>query len=826
MQTPATEKKLFHCYSSVFTTIIFFIALTGAQTVAAQNGSVTGVIKNDSSAAVENVSVLLLKKADSGFVAGTITDKKGQFQLKVKQYGSFIIRISKLGFKTKFLEIAVSTSAPVYNTGQVLLEQEVTELKEVVIRSNRPMVQLQDDKLVFNVENDPSLKGLMATDALRKTPFVIVDGNGSISIAGKRTLRVLLNGKATGIVAFNPSEVLKTFPADMIKRIEVITQPSSKYDAEGTGGVINIVTKKNIQGYFINNGVGISSNFNQYSAPGFSNNFAIKYGRFGISGYWSSSWNRLNDITRQTDYLAKQTTAPFYRRYADEVTNQNIQSNQGDFELSWDLDSLSSISGYGTVRTNSEDNVSNKMLSLFDRSGASLDRGNWSSTQQKDLPKNSWGLDYTKKFKKNTNGEFSLLWNIQKTKSDNTTNNVQNNQTIVDRSVINSNQFKNVQHIIQADLSLPTKGTDRLEVGAKSILRKAHSDYMSLLQNAATGKYEADISNTNVFSFSQQVWSTYVSYRFSFGKLRIVPGYRLEHTYLNGSFKTTGTTAVQRYTNLFPNVAVYQNFGKNNNQRLSFSYNKSLSRPDISYLNPFVDNNDPLFINYGNPNVNPEFGHSISLGYSITKPKITFNGTVYYEITTDEILGYTALDASTGITTTSFANLGKTIRKQLSFFFSVRPVKNLSINIPMNIFHLDISSKTPVGINNNGWGASGNINVSYRLNAKLDFVYSSSLQIPGINLQGRLPNTYYYNFSAHIRVLKNKGRITLSTTNPFDRSLLFKQTIESKDFAQTDKQYQPRTRVVGISFGYTISKLKENISRKKVAKANDLKTRN
>ena len=264
-----------------------------------------------------------------------------------------------------------------------------------------------------------------------------------------------------------------------------------------------------------------------------------------------------------------------------------------------------------------------------------------------------------------------MNWNLKKKKSENMSDNSQDNLNIADRFIINENKFRDIQHTIQSDLTWPMANKQSIELGFKGILRDAFSDYESNLKNLSTQKFEIDPTNSNRYNFKQQVWGVYTTYRFSLGKYRFIPGVRVEKTNITANFQSTATQAKQQYSNVFPNINIRRNFTKYS-QSIGFSYSRKLARPDISYLNPFVRNSDPLFITVGNPALNPEFTDEFSISYGFNKSKFNFNTTLTHERTTNEILAYTSFDPVTGISQTGFENLGKTNTTTLTFYFRIQ----------------------------------------------------------------------------------------------------------------------------------------------------------
>lgn len=324
-------------------------------------------------------------------------------------------------------------------------------LKEVVVKTQRPLVEQADDRIVFNVEDDPGAKTETAIDILRKTPFVTVDGEDNIKVNGKSNFKVLLNNRETSMFARNIKEALRGFPGALISKIEVITSPSAKYDGEGIGGLINIITKKKVVGY---NGTISSFSRTSDKLDNFSLNANAKFGKIGASVWYNIGGNR------QVPQENINTTIPTGPAVFSKRTLEGDRRNSGDWnfgnaELSWEVDTLNTLSVYTNIDSWSERNVSDQIITTDFAAEPSV-TSYYNLDNKSNNPGVNVGSDYIKKFRKNKDREFSLRFYGEFGKSESHLNSIQDNPG-TDRFLVNNSDAVNNQYTIQADHSIPVK---------------------------------------------------------------------------------------------------------------------------------------------------------------------------------------------------------------------------------------------------------------------------------------------------------------------------------------------------------------------------------
>ena len=651
-------------------------------------------------------------------------------------------------------------------------------LKEVVVKAQRPLVEQSDDKIIFNVEDDPSAKTETAIDILRKTPFVTVDGEDNVKINGKSNFKVLLNGKETSMFARNIKEALRGFPGVLISKIEVITAPSAKYDGEGIGGLINIITKKKVAGY---NGTLSSFQRTSDKVNNYSINGNAKIGKFGASVFinagYSNPISQFNSITTIPTIPAAYTK----RTIAGDQTNSSGWSF-GNAELSWEVDSLNTISMYTNIDSWSNKTVGDQTIATdFSSSPSSLSY--YSLYNKSNNPGVSIGSDYIKHFKKKKDQEFSLRFLGEFGKNDAVINSIQDN-TGTDRFLMNNSNAINEQYTIQADNSIPLKKNGKLDAGVKAILRRASSDFESLVKYDPVASYKLNPFNTDNFKYKQDVISLYSMYSFKVKKSGFRVGARAEFTNVNGNFITSNTPVKSNYITLLPNLQFTNRLSSTTTMVLS--YNKRLQRPYIYDLNPFVFNNDSLNISSGNPDLGPQTAHAVATQFRYGKGN-TFGGiNLEGSYSNNKILQYSFFDPQTGITKTTSLNIGKEFQSSISVNLNTKITGRWSIFMNASLRYTTVTNNSNKSQSNNGFGGNFNFNTNYKFSEKFNIGSYTGFWKDPQTIQTTYPFSTWHNVVFNYKVFKNKINISLRAVNYFQKTWDYKTIIKDPNFYTTN----------------------------------------
>lgn len=767
----------------------------------AQEYTVKGRLTDSASANPVAVATINFQEPEKKISRTVVSDKNGSFQTSLSP-GRYKVLITHAGFRKKGMPLKVEGQPA--DMGNIQLVAFVKNLGGVTVTTVRPLVEQQADRLIYNVEDDPAAKSESASDILRKTPFVNVDGDGAVQVNGQSNFKVLLNGRETAMFSQNVKEALKAFPGATISKIEVITSPSAKYDAEGVGGIINIITRKKLAGY--NGTANASTSTLGHSSAGL--NFNLKTGKVGISAMYSTMTN--GGIL--SDQLAVTTPAQpiaFSRREIGGSRFTRMFFQQANLELSYDLDSTNTLVVYGNIsRMRNKTFTEQSIYTLFPN--GSSDLAPYLLDTRFAIPAHGFGTDYIRKFKGRPQKELTVRF----AGMFNTNESFANSQQKIgptDRFILNNSEAFNSEYTLQADLIEPLNKTTRLETGVKSILRKAHSDFESLIKFNKADAYAVDPGNSNKFFYDQNVYSGYVSLNKTLKSLSFRIGLRLEHTYIHGDFISTNTVVEQKYTNLIPNLMVTKQFSKTINSNLS--YTMRLGRPSISSLNPFVNNSDSLNISYGNPNLGPQYIHMFSLQNKFFKGNKFISVQAGFNFSNNLIIQNPAFDAATGVTSVTGANAGQ-IREYILGFVSNLPLGkkwNISVNSTGRVARMRNNLQS-------SWATYtlGNVNgnFSFKATPRFTITSNSGYFVPLRTPNNTFPDNYFYGVNFGYKMFRDKLTVTANATNFFEKERKLTFRTES-DYFITENTNTIPFRNFSLAFTYSFGRLKESVSKKK-----------
>ena len=729
-----------------------------------------------------------------------VSDKSGAFQTSLLP-GPYKVTITHTGFRKKGLQLAVE-SQPL-DMGRMHLVASAKSLSEVTVTAARPLVEQKDDRLIYNVEEDPAAKSESASDILRKTPYVNVDGDGAIQVNGQSNLKVLLDGRETALFSQNVKEALKAFPGASISRIEVITSPSAKYDAEGVGGIINIITKNKVTGY---NGT-INSNITTIGNRSAGMNINLKKGKVGITGMYSL----MNNPGLPADLFSVTTPdqpIAFRRREIGGHRETEMFFHQGNLEISYDLDSSNTIVVYGNMTRIRNEQLNHQNISTLFANGSS-DIVPYFLENRLAVPTHGFGTDFIRKYKAKPQKELTFRFQALYNKVRNFANSQQEIGG-VDRFILNNSEAFNSEYTVQADLIEPLNKTTRLETGIKTILRKAHSDFESQVKFDKSDPYHIDPANSNRFSYDQNVYGGYVSLNKTFKALTARVGLRVEHTSVDGDFISTGTVVQQEYTNFIPNLLLSRSFSKSITSNLT--YGMRLGRPSISALNPFVNNSDSLVRGFGNPDLGPQYIHNIAWQIRFFKGSKFISIQTGYNFANNLIIQNPSFDPATGITSVTGANAGQ-IREFTLGFVSNLPVRkwNFGINATGRLARIRNSLQSSWF---NTIAGNVNANITYKASPRFTIISNSGYFVPLRTPNNTFPDNYFYGLNFAYKIFKQKLTITANITNFLEekRKLVF---VTENDYFITKNTNDILFRNFGLALSYSFGRLKENVSKKK-----------
>lgn len=750
-------------------------------------------------------------------VNGTLTDESGKFKLNELALGKYTLKITSLGYEEQKIEFELTPKNPDFQLNQVKMIPAVMSLDEVEIVSEKSIIENRIDKIVYNAELDVTTLGGDATDVLRKTPLLAVDLEGNVSLRGSQNLQILINGKPSGMFSQNVGEALQMIPAEEIKSVEVITTPGAKYDGEGSGGIINIITKrKRVQG--ISGSVGGSVGNRNY---GSTLSLAAAKGRFGLNGSGSlrGAFARPGDnsISRQ-DFSNGSLIRTLNQSGQTESIYRGFGGRFGafyDFNAYNSLNSSFSMRGRNSVRDGILESVRNDVLagSMEEFTQDSETRGLFSGYD--------WTTDFVRTFKKK---DQELSFGVQLTGNINNSDYEllqEGNAIDLNRNELGENDGNNRELTFQTDYVQPVGTKLKVETGAKVILRNIDSDYTYEIFDQSENRYFRDLNRSDVFSYQQDVLAGYLSTTWTFSKkVSLVAGARYEYTDISGNYQENENPFEQSYYNILPSGIISYKLKGFANMKLS--YTQRIQRPSLRFINPFVNGSDPNNITTGNPLLEPEISNQFELSYTNIFKGITVNAAIFYRKTTDIIEPITTLGDS-GISTTNFFNIGENESYGFNFFGAATLNKKITLRGGFNLYSYDaigvINGQTvsrSAFIYDLNFNGSFNLGKGYKLEA---FAFYRS---PRQTLQGSRTTFWLYSIGAKKEILKKRGSIGITTLDLFNSFKEFRNEVENDNLILVSSFKLP-FRSVGVSFNYKFGKLDFKPERRSKIRNSDQK---
>ncbi|MEO7174918.1 MAG: TonB-dependent receptor [Saprospiraceae bacterium] len=764
-------------------------------------GKISGtIIDSLTNQPIGYATIALSKAGQSKSINGTLANDNGSFKLEDLKLGSYQIIISFLGYRDKIIDsIALTGEKPDHFVGKISMQSSDIQLNEVEVIGQGPIMETKIDRFVYNADKDIAIGGGDAADVLRKVPMLVVDMDGNVQLRGSSNIQILINGKPSGTMASSMSDALKMIPADQVKSVEVITSPSAKYDAEGTSGIINIITKKK-------------------SIEGFTGSTNISAGMRGVDG--SVNANLKQGRVGYTAGLGGRYTFPrlgYTKFYREDFSNTltSTLSQEGDFRgvrntyfvnagIDYDINAFNNISTNAKLNSTIFKGDNDLEVRLIDPN-IGLDQNYFrNSTNRNEYANIDWSADYRRTFK--TAGQewtTSAQWSQNQGLS-----RFDVQQFIVEPNFelneLRDNDSKNRELTFQTDYVHPFKKIT-LETGAKAIFRTITTDNEFRAQDSS-GVIVPIPQLENDFSYNQKVIAGYgvISYKFA-KTYEIKGGLRYEHTNIKGDFAGDEDAIANEYQNFLPSVTIAKTFS--NFKTLKFSYNQRIQRPSLFYLNPFVNAADPKNISYGNPYLQPEYTNSFELNYSTFFKGTALNVAGFYRNTQDVILNVLTIDDSTSVARTTYENNGLNQTVGVNVFGSWQATKALAIRGSINLYEVFLEGNIEgLPVENNSFQYNLALTAAYTFKNGYSAEFFGLINSPRATLQGTNPTFGLTNLGIKKTIWKKKGSISLNITNPFTPHLIFKSEFSGPTFKQTSENGIP-FRSIDMTFNYRFGKL-------------------
>ena len=786
------------------------------------NSKISGtVIDSTTNKSVEFASVALIDKSTNKPVDGTMADEKGKFTLNKVAAGSFSLQITFIGYNSKSLDVKLNKGQDL-DLGNILISSSAKMLNEVTVTGQAALIEEKVDRLVYNADKDITAKGGDAADVLRKVPLLTVDLDGNVSLRGSQNIRVLINNKPSTIIASSVADALKQIPADQIKTVEVITSPSAKYDAEGSGGIINIITKKNnLQGLSLNIDGGLG---NRGSMLGLNGSYRKGKGGVTLGGFGRGIYNTITKSSLdQTSIVNGVSTLT---RQTGDGSSEGLF---GQYNLGFDYDlaknqSLTAGVRYGVRNfTTKQDLVTNLynngVLNSELSSRRDLDAKNLSGTVDVNL-------DYLHTFKK-PQQEWSISTLYSRNDLDNNfdANLLNSNGELTGRQR-NLNSNINQEFTLQSDYQTPIRKNQMLEFGAKGILREVTSDYKFLMAAGNSGNYSIEINQPQgALTYHQNIAAAYSSYTYTTKKrYTLKGGLRYEHTFIDASTKEGGPIGVADYGVLVPSINASKTI---KGTTFKLGYNKRIQRPGLQQLNPNFNSANPQNITVGDPTLKPEITDNFELTLSKNIKKTFINASFFGRVTNNAITQVRVpSDTLEGAIITTFKNIGRQHAYGTNIFANVAVTSKINVGLFTNIIYNTLSGEV-LGVDNVSQKVTNSgFNISGGLFSQATFKNGWGAQAFGfmqgnqVQLQGNQGGFAFYTVGIKKEFKNKKGSLGLAGENFFNKRFTINSELKSAQFNQVSNIYM-YNRGVRLTFTYKIGKMTVDAPKKKARSVNN-----
>lgn len=813
--------------------------LLAAQNTANTSFQVKGILLDSLTQEGEPYATIKIvkKEAPAKALKMLVTDMKGQFQEKVPGTGNFVMTITSVGRTPIVKDFSVKAGEKLVDFGTLYIVDASNELGQVEIVAQKPLVKADIDKIEYNVQDDPDAQSNSVLEMLRKVPLVTVDGEDNIQVNGSSSFKVYVNGKPNNMMSNNPTEVLKSMPANSIKHIEVITNPGPKYDAEGVGGILNIVTVgSGLEGYTAT----FSANVSNRGAGGGAFG-TIKSGKLTVSARYNYNYN---DQTRNYSSGSQHVTPEAVTENSSNLDYDGSNKGHGSFqsgsmEASYEIDTLRLVTmSFGLWGGGNKSNGSTDYIATFPENINAAPIYSYSAFNRS---KSSWysidgGIDYQRLFKvKDRMLTFSYKINTRPQTSDSYTEYEIDNGYNPDwadylnrlKNQHNDGEQNTTEHTFQADYTTPIGKLHTLEAGAKYILRNNSSED-DRFDADDTGKYEYNKDQSSHYKHSNDIIAAYLGYGLKVKRLSGRLGLRYEHTIQDVKYLVgRGEDFTKNFDDVVPSASIGYKLTDMSNLRLG--YNMRIYRPGIWALNPYLNDADPSYISRGNPELDSEKSHAFNLSYSNFIQKFNVNISARYSFTNNSIENVTRLMPDTEIEGlknptgkdvlySTYANIGKTRYASVNGYVNWNATSRTRIymNMSGNYSYLEGGE----GMRNDGWSLFAYGGAQHTLPHDWRISMNVFGQTPWIMLQGKGSSFFDYGVSVNKSFLNKRLTLSAFASNFFKKYMNQSSTTEGSGFVRESNYKYSRQRF-GVSVSYRIGELKASVKKAARTISND-----
>ena len=762
-------------------------------------------------------------------------DDDGKFTTTLKHPGTYIMSMQSLGKLPAVKRFTLSEGKKSLNLGKLFMNDDTQQINEVTVVAQKPLVTVEVDKITYSLDDDPEAKTNNALEMFRKVPMITVDGEDKIQLKGSSNYKIYMNGKPSNLLSGeNASDVLKSMPASSIKNIEVITDPGSKYDAEGVGGIINIITSKNaMQGY---TGT-VRANASTLGSFGGGGYVSLKVGNLGLTANYgynnrNSPWNDSHS-ERETDEDRLAEGRPT-KLIEDGRSKYKGPFQYGYLEASYEIDTLNLISVGANLFRGKSKNLS-ELDAVLNPLGDEFNSSPIYKFHRNSVSEGTFGsTDLNVDYQHSTSKKDELLtvsYRFSQSPNDSESNtelsDVVNYYLSNEYPKWNINDASTIEHTGQIDYTTPLFNKQTLEAGVKYINRQNKSNTLEQIYNDSTKMWEDHSRDNSQFRHTQHIYSAYLGYLIRLNKFGIKAGVRAEGTSLKAEFaRKPDMDFSTNYFDVVPNATLTYQIDMSTQIRLG--YNMRIQRPGIWYLNPYINDVDPQNISQGNPNLDSEKSNNVNLNFSKFTQKFSINASLSYTFVNNPIERYSFTadfpvddprSQYNGAMWNTYDNIGKKQQVGMFLYGNWSPTTWFRIYMNGGLDYTDLKAPT---LDLKKDGVSGRVFAGTQFTLPKDFRINlnGGYFSPWIMLQGKQSPFYFAGLNVSKDFLKKKLSVSVGANNPLWKTMKMEMTTNGEGFRNVSTNWRS-AREFRFSVSYRFGTMKGQIKKVRRGISND-----
>ena len=785
----------------------------------AQTGQIKAIlVDSETSKPISSASVALLDAHSNVLVKGGQSVSQGFLLLSDIKPGKYIVRITYVGYETQTIDSIAVLGGKSKDLGRIALKPTGNMLNEVVIEGRAPAMQIGIDRKIFNVGESLVSAGGTATDVLANVPTLQVDQDGSVSLRGSSSVKILIDGRESALAGNDVTSLLQSLPANSIEKVEVITNPSSKYDAEGQTGIINIVLKKNIR-----TGLNGSINTSAGSYDNYMAGITLNYRDRKFNYFGSYNFNKRNMLgSGKTDntFFGDST-----RNYSESESSRKGNSHTVKAGFDYNMSDRTSLSFSGNLSIRDNKRIEDLNYEFFKQSqmtGTSVRN----STQFEDDLGYELNADFKHQFKREGE-ELTGNASYGRDKEDGTNDFSQNytdGRKATSRKNVTSEDGKNIN--LQLDYVLPFSEVSKFEAGYRSQIRKSFDTQFSRSLDSI-GNYVPDYRISNDFDFTSTVHAIYANYQ---NKLTDKIGYQiglrgeqfeLKSTYFSKdpAAVETESNAKQKFFRLYPTLFLTYDVGENGD-KVQFSYSRRVQRARGWQVNPFLNVSDDLNYRQGNPNLKPEDVHSLEMSFAKTFGKVNLISSAYFNHASEVIQPF-VYKIEDGRTYSRWENMTSRNLSGFEFISKINATKDFDFTFNLNLIHIQYNANPDYDIKErNDFAYNANLTANYRFTPTFSAQVRGEYNSSRVMAQGQMNAMKVMDLALKKDVFKKKASIMLNVRDVFNSRKMNGVTETSQLISNFEHRWMKR--MVTLSLSYRFGSQDLNKSKKKESNTNEM----